>query len=75
MTVGELKETLQQYPENLEIGFAYSHGDYWYTEVVGKVNAVEELDTIHSAYHNLPKLVEDSANHDPEEITQMLVIQ
>ena len=42
MTVGELKEQLNQYSDDTPVYFTYNYGDHWRTEVAKSITSIEE---------------------------------
>ena len=58
MTVEELIAQLEQFPKDAEVHFAYNYGDHWRTTVAPKVSGAFEGSVVHSAYHQMDKLVE-----------------
>lgn len=63
MTVSDLKEQLEQYPDDTPVYFTYDYGDHWNTIVAKEVSSVEEGAVKHSDYHNMPK-VDDEAEEN-----------
>ena len=51
ITVQELRDMLQDFPDDMPVVFAYPSGDYWRTEVANQVKEVEEGSIEYSNYH------------------------
>lgn len=66
MQVRDLIEQLQQMNPDAEVHFAYNYGDHWNTEVAPEVNEVIEGYVVDSAYHNMPKVVEECEEDNSE---------
>lgn len=81
LTVGQLRELLEDYSADTKVGFAYNYGDYWKTTVVDTVKGAEEYPVTYSAYHSMLKLDTEEVDYDEEtgepiekDTPQMLVI-
>lgn len=66
MQVRDLIEQLQLMNPEAEVHFAYNYGDHWNTEVAPEVNEVIEGYVVDSAYHNMPKVVEEGEEDNSE---------
>lgn len=67
MTVKELREALEDYPDEMPVVFAYNYGDHWRTEVAERVGDVEEGEVLWSAYHRMPKTADQDEGEPDEE--------
>ena len=75
MTVADLRSALENFDDETPVHFAYNYGDHWHTIVAPGVVNVEEGAVRHSAYHNMPRLVDDEDDADEEKTqTQSAVI-
>lgn len=59
MTVRELIEQLGDFPDEMEVRFAYQSGDYWRTVVTANVREVSEGKVEYSEYHRMDALVKE----------------
>ena len=67
MKVSELIELLQMENQDAEVHFQYNYGDHWRTQVAPTVDEVSVGYVVHSAYHNMDKVVdEDDFDYDEE---------
>lgn len=68
VTVGELKELLEDYPDDMPVVFAYNHGDYWRTTVTAEIkkNRLGEGAVVWSGYHRMYKEYEESEKEGDE---------
>jgi hypothetical protein len=73
LTVGELKEMLEQYSDDTPVHISYNYGDHWHTHVAPKADMVEEVGIVYSEYHNMDKLADDD-DYDGEEGTVKHVV-
>ena len=53
MTVGELKEELNQYSDDAPVYFTYNYGDHCHTEVAQGITSIEEGAIKYSDYHQM----------------------
>lgn len=69
LTVGELKELLDNFDDEMPVLFCYNYGDYWSTVVAETIGAddVDEGKIFWSSYHNKYKVV---LNDDYSELTE-----
>jgi hypothetical protein len=58
MTVAELREALEDYPDETKVFFSYNFGDYGRTTVAQPINDIEESEIEYSDYHQMAKLSE-----------------
>jgi hypothetical protein len=73
MNVNEMIEALtdlqSQGKGDVEVKFSYNYGDHWRTTVAPSVDAVNLGRVVHSAYHDMDKVVdtddESEAEDDP----------
>lgn len=72
MKVKELIAELEKFDGEAEVYYAYNYGDYWHTRVAGDVSEVEMGEVMHSAYHDMMKVVEN--NPDDEEISEAIIL-
>ena len=67
MKVSELIELLQSENPEAEVHFSYNYGDHWRTQVAPTVDSVEVGYVVHSAYHQMDKVVDqDDFDYDDE---------
>ena len=67
MRVEDLIAELQLMPQDAEVHFQYNYGDHWRTQVAPTVDEVSVGYVVHSAYHNMDKVVdEDDFDYDEE---------
>lgn len=59
MKVSELIMTLHECDQDADVHFSYNYGDHWHTVVAPEVETVEEGRVVNSAYHNMPKLLDE----------------
>lgn len=59
LTVGELKEELELYPDDMKVYFSYNYGDHWRTEVAAEIVSVEKGEVEYSDYHSMMKVRDD----------------
>jgi hypothetical protein len=68
MTVGELREALEDYDDDDKVVFAYNYGDRGRTVVCDPAENVDGDSLIRwSGYHGTAKIVEDDGALDSEE--------
>jgi len=60
MKVRELIERLQREDQDAEVRFVYNYGDYWNTDVAAEVKVVQDVEVVHSDYHQMDKIYTDS---------------
>lgn len=66
MNVRELIAALQEMDPEKPVHFIYNYGDHWRTTVAPLVDSVTDGYVTHSAYHNMPKMVD--VDEDEEEL-------
>jgi len=67
MLVRDLIELLEGYDADMEVHFQYNYGDHWRTQVAPTVDSVMTGRVVHSAYHNMDKVVdEEDFDYDEE---------
>lgn len=59
MKVRELIECLEGEDPEKEVLFCYNYGDHWRTTVAQSPDSVEEGLVVHSAYHNMYKVIDN----------------
>lgn len=64
MTVGQLRELLEDFDDETPVHIGYNYGDYTNTTVCPAIVSVENLELVYSSYHRMPTLKPD----DPDEI-------
>lgn len=85
LTVQELKELLEDYPEKMPVVFGYNFGDYWHTNVLAQVKSLETGRAEYSDYHQMLKEVdhiqgtlneeeEDQDEENPENVERIDVL-
>jgi hypothetical protein len=67
MTVGELKQYLEEFPDSAKVVFAYPSGDYWHTELIGEINYAEYASVKYTEYHRCFKVM-DTEDEDGQEV-------
>ena len=77
MTVRELINELEFYPDDMEVEFAYNYGDYWGTIVCKEIKDVDKSFVEYSDYHRMDKLVEedDEDEEESEKKREVLILQ
>ncbi len=77
MTVRELINELEFYPDDMEVEFAYSYGDYWGTTVCKEIKDIDKGFVEYSDYHSMDKLVEedDEDEEEHEKKREVLILQ
>ena len=77
MTVRELINELEFYPDDMEVEFAYNYGDYWGTTVCKEIKDIDKGFVEYSSYHRMDKLIdiddEDEEEHDKKR--EVLILQ
>jgi hypothetical protein len=75
LTVRELIERLQEIDDqDLPVGFQYNYGDHWRTQVVADVTEADEMEVVHSGYHQMNKIADDDRDAEGAELTMMVVL-
>lgn len=64
MTVGKLKEYLEEFPDDMPVVFSYPSRDYWKTELVGSITCAEYANVKYTDYHQCFQV---DKNEDSEE--------
>lgn len=73
MTVGQLKEQLEHFDDNLPIYYQYPSGDYWHTVLASSIQGVEMTEVEWSDYHRTPKLIDgDKEREDSVAVVMIL---
>lgn len=77
MTVRELINELNCYPDNMEVEFAYNSNDYWKTTVCKEIKDVDKGFVEYSDYHRMDKLVDidDEDEEEHEKKHEVLILQ
>ena len=77
MTVRELINELEFYPDDMEVEFAYNYGDYWNTIVCREIKDIDKGFVEYSSYHRMDKLVEedDEDEEEHEKKREVLILQ
>lgn len=71
VTVGQLKEMLNRYDDNLPVVVGRCSGDYWRTEIAPPFISTEVGVVEYSSYHNCPKVCyEDRDKECPVDVPQ-----
>lgn len=68
MTVQQLKEELNNLPDDMEVKFSYDYGDHWHTNVAERINNVGIDFVTYSDYHRMDKVVEENHKDGPREV-------
>jgi hypothetical protein len=66
MKVGDLIDLLGDFDAEAEVLFTYNYGDYWRTTVAATIESVGDGKVVHSAYHNMDKVIDEDC-YDGEE--------
>lgn len=78
ITVEELKEMLEEFPNDMPVMFAYNYGDHGRTQVAQGFTEVEAELVEYSDYHRMPKLhwesVDDIDDEDEDDETTKKVL-
>ena len=74
MKVRELKELLENFDDNMEVGFSYPARDHWRTTVVLTPLSAEKQSVVYSDYHSMLKLV-DHDDSDFDKAKTMVVLE
>ena len=64
MNVGQLINLLEEFPEDMEVQFAYNYGDHWKTTVAEHIGDVVEARVAYSQYHNRDAVLDDDAEDE-----------
>lgn len=65
MKIHELINELKVLDGEFEVHFQYNYGDHWRTQVAPDVKSVEVGRVTYSAYHSMPKVLdEDDKDYD-----------
>lgn len=71
LTVDELISELQDMSEdgmgNHKVGFTYNYGDHWRTQVVQRIQTVDEQEVEYSDYHSMAKLKSENSEDENED--------
>ena len=77
MTVRELIDELEFFPDDMEVEFAYNYGDYWGTTVCKKIKDVDKGWVEYSGYHRMDKLIDidDEDEEETDDKREVLILQ
>lgn len=76
MTVRELINELNCYPDDMEVEIAYSSHDYWKTIVCKDIKDVDKGYVKYSDYHRLDKLIDiDDEDEEDNDKREVLILQ
>ena len=76
MTVRELIDELELFPDDMEVEVAYNYGDYWRTTVCKEIKDIDEGWVEYSGYHRMDKLIDvDDEDDEPDEKREVLILQ
>ena len=70
ITVGALKQMLQNYDDNDLIAVSNKSGDYWRTQLASGIDSIETNVIEYSGYHNQFKIKEFDPEEDDEDDTE-----
>ena len=59
LIVGELKNLLSDFPDDLPVFFGYDYGDHWHSQVAGEIIEAEQKNVIYSDYHRMAKVADE----------------
>lgn len=62
LTVGDLKNMLNGYDDNMPVYFQYNYGDHWRTQVAGEINDVYVSQVEYSEYHQMEKVADEPSD-------------
>lgn len=76
LTVGALKQMLEDYDDADLVMVSHKAGDYWRTQLTSGIESIEEVEIEYSGYHNQFKLVEydPDKEHDEDNVKQSVLI-
>ena len=80
ITVADLKQALEEYPDDMPVLFAYRANDHWGTEIAAAItDEPERVKVTWSGYHNTAKAVRpdhsrDENDYEGEEMEEVLII-
>jgi len=74
ITVGQLKQMLDNEDDNMEVYFAYPFGDYWSNTVAGSITDVRVEPVAWSEYHAMYKLITDGKDCSDYIIKDVLIL-
>lgn len=66
-TVGELRDELDRWPDDMPLRIIYPSNDYWGTDKAGEVHFVDRVTVKHSDYHSMD-VVTDSDKAEDEDV-------
>lgn len=75
MTVGELKELLEQFDDELPVLFSYNYGDHWNTTVAGTISSADTGKVCYSSYHRMNKVVDGEDEEEDPNAVEAVIIQ
>ena len=64
MTVRELKDYLEGYDDDADVGFAYNYGDHCKTTVIQKINDLDEYGVKYSEYFRMNVMLDEEEDED-----------
>lgn len=74
ITVAELKEMLEDYPDDSVVHFQYDYGDHGRSLVTPGVKNVEQVEIKYSDYHQMPRRVDDEDTRTSDDDKLMVVV-
>lgn len=76
ITVGALKQMLEDYDDAALIMVSHKSGDYWRTQLASGIESTDTDQIEYSGYHNQFKIVEYDPNeeHDEEDVKQSVIL-
>ena len=75
MKVSELKELLEDCPDDMEVMFAYPSGDHWHNVLASEIDDVDQAHVRHSDYHRTDKVLDTFAdNYEAKETDRTVVL-
>lgn len=67
MKVKDLIELLGDFNPEADVLFTYNYGDHWRTTVAAEIDSVGDGKVVHSAYHDMAKVVDDDPYADRDD--------
>lgn len=74
MTVGQLKEYLEDFDDNLPIYYQYPSGDYWHSVLASSIQGVEMAKVEWSEYHRAPALVDKDDDEQEDTVSVVMIL-
>lgn len=75
ITVGELKELLEQFDDELPVLFSYDYGDHEHTTVAGTISSADAGKVCYSSYHRMNKVADGEDDEEDPNAVEAVIIQ